>query len=82
MTFISLPTPDTYVSNYKGMELTLHNFPAMKCQCVGCQEIVYGSGSLIKNVRFAKSQYDQYGIRSIDVNEIVRFDINEGMQIG
>jgi YgiT-type zinc finger domain-containing protein len=65
-----IPDTDTYTKQYKGQDLKIYNLPILKCQCVGCQEVVYGSGSLIKYIRFAKSQYDQLGTVSFDVNKI------------
>jgi hypothetical protein len=65
-----VPDTETYIKNYKGIELKIHNFPILKCQCIGCSEVLYGSGSLMKYIRFAKAQYDEFGTVSFDVQEI------------
>jgi YgiT-type zinc finger domain-containing protein len=65
-----IPDTEDYIKQYKGQELVIRNFPVFKCQCVGCQEVIYGSGDLYKMVSYVKKQYDRDGSLVFDANEI------------
>jgi YgiT-type zinc finger domain-containing protein len=65
-----IPSTEDYIKQYKGQQLVIHNFPIFKCQCVGCQEVVYGTGDLYKYVRYAKKYFDSSGTLTFDANEI------------
>lgn len=60
-------TTTTHQTTYKGQDLLLTNVTVWECE--HCEENVYGTGYLLKTIRYAKKVYDETGETTIDVSK-------------
>lgn len=56
---VMIPKAKTLKKKYNGITLTIKNIPVF--ECLNCEEINYGTGSLSEAIRGAKRQYDTSG---------------------
>jgi YgiT-type zinc finger domain-containing protein len=67
-----VPSTEDYIKKYKGHELVIRNLPIFKCECIGCKEVMYGSGDLYKIISYAKKQFDNHGMLVFNANDSKR----------
>lgn len=57
-----IPFKTVYEKKYQDIILQIHGIRAFQCQNQDCSEVIYSASSMLKAIREAKKNYDNFGI--------------------